>query len=66
MICDEDCFNCKFPDCVFDKEKGRQYYQKNKEKIAEYQRRYYQENKEKKVEYQRQYYQRKKSQSLAI
>lgn len=51
MVCDQDCFNCKFPDCVFTKDK--EYYQKNKEKIAERHRQYYQKNK-------------KKSQNLAI
>ena len=38
----------------------KEYYQENKEKIAEYHIKYYQENKEKLKEYQREYYQENK------
>lgn len=37
-----------------------EYYQKNKEKIKEYQRKYYQENKEKILEHIRNYYKEKR------
>lgn len=42
----------------------KEYYQENKEKIAEYQREYYQKNKEKIKEYQRKYYQENKEKIL--
>ena len=81
MICDKDCFNCKYPDCIATDyspkkeeyrkqyyqenkekiaEKSRQYREKNKEIIAECQRRYYERNKRKKAEYQRRYRQEHK------
>ena len=36
MICDEDCFNCKYPDCIMStyaekREQFKAYYQKNKD-----------------------------------
>ena len=42
----------------------KEYYQENKEKIAEYQREYYQKNKEKIKKYQRKYYQENKEKIL--
>lgn len=42
----------------------KEYYQENKEKLAEYQREYYQKNKEKIKEYQRKYYQENKEKIL--
>ena len=38
----------------------KEYYQKNKEKLAEYQREYYQKNKEKILEHIRSYYKEKR------
>ena len=44
LPCNQDCFNCKFPDCIVDgtlsnaktREKTqRKYYEKNKQKILE-------------------------------
>ena len=40
----------------------KEYYQENKEKIAEYHIEYYQKNKEKLLKYQREYYQKNKEQ----
>lgn len=42
----------------------KEYYQENKEKLAEYQREYYQKNKEKIKEHQRKYYQENKEKIL--
>lgn len=42
----------------------KEYYQENKEKLAEYQREYYQKNKEKIKKYQRKYYQENKEKIL--
>ena len=42
----------------------KEYYQKNKEKLAEYQREYYKKNKEKIKEHQRKYYQENKEKIL--
>lgn len=72
MICDEDCFNCKFPDCIWGKsqkhsqtnkkaECQKRYYERNKEKIAERYKRYYERNKEKIAEYQKQYREKNKA-----
>jgi len=47
------------------KECDKQYYEQNKEQIAEYQRQYREQNKERITEYQRQYYTRKKAEQLA-
>lgn len=52
MICDKDCFNCKYPDCIatdysLRKEEFQKYYQKNKERLSEQRKQYYQANKDK-------------------
>lgn len=62
MICDKDCFNCKFPDCILDDsdavdervlcdldkqiEKSMTAEELRKQKQREYGKRYYQEHKE--------------------
>lgn len=55
MKCDENCFECKFDDCIWDpvdnsltedkKEYFKRYYQEHKEQIHSYRRKYYQERK---------------------
>lgn len=42
------------------KQYKKEYYEKNKEKLKEYSRKYAQKNKEKKIEYSRKYYQEHK------
>ena len=44
-MCDENCFECKFDDCIADilpkeRERQRLYYQKNKEEKRAYSKRY--------------------------
>ena len=42
------------------RESKRAYYERNKDKVAEYQRAYYERNKDKVAEYKRAYYKRNK------
>ncbi len=44
-MCDENCFECKFEDCIADilpkeRERQRLYYQKHKEEKRAYSKRY--------------------------
>ncbi len=43
-VCDKDCLNCKFDDCIYDE--WRAYQEKNREKIAAYQRAYREKKKQ--------------------
>ena len=49
-ICDENCFECKFADCIVgtsvkERERQRLYYQKHKEEKKAYYKSYYQKKK---------------------
>ena len=62
MICDEDCFNCKYPDCIVEMtpiEKrrvyDREYYQRTKKDRIASSRKYQKKNKEKIKAYNREY-----------
>ena len=57
-IANNECLNCKKDECdncldSRNAEDRREYYSRNKEKIAEYRRKYYSRNKEKFAEYRR-------------
>jgi hypothetical protein len=57
MICNLDCFNCPYPDCIRPEtqdvnEKKREWIRNNPEKRSAIRRRYYQKEKA----YQREYY----------
>ena len=52
-ICDEDCFNCKYDDCI--KDDNREYRERNKDKIRAYKKEYYQKNRSKILEHNKQY-----------
>lgn len=73
MICNMDCFNCPYPDCINngyatakeiaigDVEKSTStYYSKNKEHCLKVVREYQDRNREKLREYSREYYQKHK------
>ena len=84
MICDQNCFECKFEDCILDSQdisseneeieiylqktdplylerqlqrnKRKAYYEKNKNKIIEYQKEYREKHKTRIKEIKHQYY----------
>ena len=68
ILCNENCFECIFEDCIAtpreEVEKKRaynaKYYQNNKEKRKAYQAEYYQNNKEKRKAYKAEYRRKKK------
>ena len=68
MLCNENCFECIFEDCIAtpreEVEKKRAYNagyrQNNKEKIRAYNAGYYQNNKEKRKAYKAEYRRKKK------
>lgn len=69
MQCDKQCFECKFADCIWDesrREYSRQYYQANKERIANYKKQYYQQHKERINAYNRKYYQENREYMLEL
>ena len=64
-VCDNDCFNCKYDDCIKSdsdyemqnrKEYYRNYYQKNKDKYREYNRAYREKHREELIAKAREYY----------
>lgn len=57
-VCDKDCFNCKFPDCIYEGLDAQDYRESSardkiltqtpeQKKMAAYQRAYYEANREK-------------------
>lgn len=63
MICNLDCFNCGYDDCIRpmtqdDNERAAKWRKNNPEKVKEIRRRQYLKNQEKEKEYQRQRYQK--------
>ena len=56
MICNRDCFNCKFTDCIRGDHTGRRMSEEAKRKWAAYMKQYRAEHKEKLREYHRKYY----------
>lgn len=65
--CDDDCFNCKYDDCIKvqrNSEYYREYYKKNKEKMIQSQKKYNEKNKEKLAEYRKEYYKKNKEKIL--
>ena len=58
-ICDYDCFNCKYADCINDgppkSEYWRDYYRRNREAVCAKQREYYYRNQDTVRAYQRKY-----------
>lgn len=61
-ICDEDCLNCPYPDCVKSEGSGynREYYLANRERICERNRKRYWADVEKSRAYQREWYRKRK------
>ena len=64
--CDKDCFNCKFPDCIYDGMEYEDYVEQSerdkaltetpeRKKLAAQQRAYYEANREKLAAQQRAY-----------
>ncbi len=54
-MCDENCFECKFEDCIAnilpkERERQRLYYQKHKEEKKAYSKRYREKKATKKIE----------------
>lgn len=67
MVCNMDCFNCKFSDCINDElepapEKRDRipgsYYDRNRDERIAYQKKYNEEHKEEQKKYQMEYYKR--------
>ena len=71
MICDMDCFNCKYPDCINNSretkaekqmketekpKKKSTYYERNRERILAKQKKYNSEHRAERREYEREYY----------
>lgn len=59
-LCDKDCENCKYEDCILPiwsntKEYQALYRQKNRDKQKRYDKEYYQKNKKARLEYQKKY-----------
>ena len=75
MICDKDCFNCKYPDCIVDvisnddtnytRDYNRQYRLKNKKYSREYFRKYREDNKERLKANHKKYYEAHKEEISA-
>lgn len=64
MICDKDCLNCKYDDCIFDDEERKkrnayqlEMYYKHREKKLAYAKEYREKNKESQRKYHKRYYQ---------
>lgn len=75
MICDGNCNECKYDDCIKDKRDRHDYYMKNRERIIAYTRKWNKEHPDKvreyqkkskrdRTEYQHQYYLRKKKEHM--
>ena len=75
-LCDKDCFNCKFPDCIYDGLDANDYAETSardkiltqtpeQKKLAAQQRAYYEANKEKLAAQQRAYYEANKEKLAA-
>ena len=71
LICDMDCFNCKYPDCINNSretkaerrmketekpKKKSTYYERNRERILAKQKKYNSEHRAERREYEREYY----------
>ena len=64
-MCDKDCFNCKFPDCVRNerqdsRDRRMEYYRKNKALESDRRKERYRNNAEKEKAYQKKYYEKHK------
>lgn len=58
VVCNLDCFNCPYPDCIRSENQDSIDWQKNNpEKRKAIRRRYYLKNREREKEYQRSYHQ---------
>ena len=74
-VCNGDCFNCVYDDCIYDegidpkkarkRETQRRYYEKHKEKMQAYKRQWYEENKEHCREQKREWYRKNREKKLA-
>ena len=65
MICNFDCFNCVYDDCINDRcSYSQEYYDKNRDKIIVHQREYRKKNRDKSSAYQREYRQKNKDKIL--
>ena len=74
-ICNGDCFNCVYGDCIYDDEidekkakrrdTQRRYYEKNKERWQAYKREWYEKNKEHCREQKREWYRKNREKKLA-
>lgn len=74
-ICNKDCFNCPYIDCIYDeevdekkamrRETQKRYYEKNKERWQAYKREWYEKNKEHCREQKREWYRKNKEKKLA-
>ena len=78
IICDEDCFNCKFDDCIMSdpyvgrkslyenpQDYSREYYEAHKEKIRKQKREYYKAKKQKMNKQRREYYEKHREEEKA-
>lgn len=69
-LCDKDCFNCKYEDCILStwqskKEYDALYYQKNRDIKIKRSKEWYQNNKERRLEYNKKYYSEHREERLA-
>lgn len=65
MICNLDCFNCPYPDCIRpetqdENERSRKWNRDNPDKRRAIRRRYYLKTQDRAKEYQKAYYQKVK------
>lgn len=76
FVCDKNCFQCKFADCIYDGMEYDDYLQSaaldkeliqtaDQKKVAAYKRAYREANKEKVAAYQRAYYEANKEKAAA-
>lgn len=70
-ICNEDCFNCRYPDCIRGAagsaklEARRRYAERNRERLREYSRKYYREHREEYARRRHEFYQHNKERVAA-
>jgi hypothetical protein len=63
-LCDENCFECKYEDCILDKLIRKKKYEKYKQQELEYCKEYREKQKEKIVEYRKKYYEKNRDNIL--
>ena len=69
-LCDKDCENCKYDDCILPTWNNKQeydalYYQKNRDARIERSKNWYQDNKQKRLDYCKKYHQEHREELLA-